>query len=72
MPQSDIAIVGVSCRYAGEATSPEKLHEMLLKGDDAWSKVPSSRFNIGAFHHPSRGRQGSTVRKVDVCLTSYQ
>jgi acyl transferase domain-containing protein len=34
---------------------------MLLKGRDAWSVVPSDRFNVDAFYHPSPGRQGSTV-----------
>lgn len=61
MTSADIAIVGMACRFAGDAKSPEAFHEMLEKGKDAWSKTPSSRFNIDAYQHPSRDRRGTMV-----------
>ncbi|KAG6361752.1 hypothetical protein INS49_009980 [Diaporthe citri] len=48
-----IAIVGLSCKLAGSARSPEKLWEMLAEGRSAWSEIPSSRFNVKGTHHPN-------------------
>ncbi|KAM4063228.1 polyketide synthase dehydratase [Hirsutella rhossiliensis] len=61
MPQGDVAIVGMACRFAGDAKSPDEFYEMLLNGRDSWSKVPSSRFNVDARHHPWAQRRGSLV-----------
>ncbi|KAI5463900.1 hypothetical protein BGZ63DRAFT_453186 [Mariannaea sp. PMI_226] len=58
---TDIAIVGMACRFAGDAKSPEAFYDMLQKGKDAWSKIPASRFNAEAFRHPSKDRSGTTV-----------
>lgn len=62
MSSSDIAVVGLACCFSGEARSPEAFHQMLVKGRDAWSEVPSSRYDAKAFQHPSRERCGTTVR----------
>ncbi|CAG8935901.1 unnamed protein product [Penicillium salamii] len=48
-----IAIIGIGCRFAGDATSPPKLWEMLENGRSAWSEIPSSRFNIDGWYHPN-------------------
>ncbi|KAI0550654.1 hypothetical protein F4679DRAFT_594564 [Xylaria curta] len=61
MSSSDIAIIGLACRFPGEARSPEAFFEMLLQGRDAWSKVPPTRFNSQAFLHPNREKPGSLV-----------
>ncbi|RDW95260.1 hypothetical protein BP5796_01023 [Coleophoma crateriformis] len=55
-----IAIIGMGCRFAGEATGPDKLWEMISAGADAWSEIPASRFNQDAFFHPNGAREGST------------
>ncbi|KAF2194360.1 putative polyketide synthase [Zopfia rhizophila CBS 207.26] len=47
-----IAIIGLSCKFAGDARSPEELWRMLAEGRNAWSEVPSSRFNLKGFFHP--------------------
>ncbi|CRG92715.1 Lovastatin nonaketide synthase [Talaromyces islandicus] len=47
-----LAIVGIGCRLPGDATSPEKLWDMLANGKSAWSKVPADRWNEEAFLHP--------------------
>lgn len=57
----DIAIIGLGCRFPGDAVSPSTFFDMILKGRDAWSVIPSERFNVDAFYHPSPGRHGSTV-----------
>ncbi|KAI0096862.1 hypothetical protein GGR51DRAFT_489918 [Nemania sp. FL0031] len=61
MSGSDIAIIGLACRFPGEARSPEAFFEMLLQGRDAWSEVPPTRFDPHAFFHPNRERPGSLV-----------
>jgi|SRR5271170_3837824 len=56
-----IAIVGMSCRFAGDATNPEKLWKMLSEGRSAWTEIPSSRFNLEGVYHPQNDNI-STVR----------
>ncbi|KAF2729917.1 ketoacyl-synt-domain-containing protein [Polyplosphaeria fusca] len=47
-----IAIVGMSCRFAGGASDPEKLWQLCAEGRTGWSEVPSDRFNIEGHYHP--------------------
>jgi acyl transferase domain-containing protein len=47
-----IAIIGLSCKFAGDARSPEELWKMLAEGRNAWSEIPTSRFNWKGFFHP--------------------
>ena len=56
-----IAIIGLSCRFPGDATSPEKFWEMCAEGRSAWTPIPGERFNAKAFYHPQGDKQ-STVR----------
>ncbi len=55
-----VAIIGMSCRFAGDATSPEKLWEVLAGGKSTWTEFPASRFNLEGVHHPDAERP-STV-----------
>jgi len=48
-----IAIIGLSCKFAGDATSPEKLWRLLAEGRSAWTEIPSSRFNSKGAYHPN-------------------
>lgn len=48
-----IAIVGVACRFPGDASSPEKLWSTLSNGRSAWREFPADRLNINGFYHPS-------------------
>ena len=54
-----IAVVGMSCRFPGEATSPEKLWQLCANAKSAWSEIPPDRWNRDAFYHPDGGRIGS-------------
>ncbi|KID62105.1 polyketide synthase, partial [Metarhizium brunneum ARSEF 3297] len=47
-----IAVVGMSCRLSGIATSPEGLWQMLARGLTGWSSNGSSRFQMNSFWHP--------------------
>ena len=57
---SPIAIVGMACRFPGDATSPTRFLDMLTKGRAAWSEIPKDRYNLEAFYHPDGARQGTT------------
>ena len=48
-----IAIVGMSCRFAGDIDHPEKLWQLLAEGRSAWSEIPKSRFNVDGVFHPN-------------------
>ncbi|KAI6777525.1 putative polyketide synthase, partial [Emericellopsis cladophorae] len=52
-PREPIAIVGSSCRFAGDATSPSKLWELLKEPRDVQSRIPDTRFCAEGFYHQS-------------------
>jgi hypothetical protein len=54
-----IAIVGLSCRFPGDATNPENLWKFLAEGRSAWTEVPETRFNQKAFFHPQAVKLGT-------------
>lgn len=54
-----IAIIGMSCRFPGDADSIDGFWEVLSKRRSAWSEVPKDRFNAEAYFHPSSDRQGA-------------
>lgn len=60
-----IAIIGMSCRFAGDVNDPEQLWHMCADGRSGWSPIPSSRFNMDAFYHPN------TEKLSTVCVKSH-
>jgi acyl transferase domain-containing protein len=54
-----IAIIGLGGRFPGDASSPERLWELVSEGRSARSEVPKDRFNVDAFYHPHHERQGT-------------
>ncbi|CAK7240705.1 MAG: Type I Iterative PKS [Sporothrix thermara] len=59
-PSEPIAVVASSCRFAGGATSPSKLWDLLKQPSDVSRNVPPSRFNVRAFYHPEGDYHGTT------------
>ncbi|KAH9222301.1 hypothetical protein DL95DRAFT_508189 [Leptodontidium sp. 2 PMI_412] len=59
--QEPIAIVGMSCRFGGDADTPKGFWDMLSRGESAWSKIPPSRWNSNSYYHPSPEREGSVT-----------
>ncbi|KIW12217.1 hypothetical protein PV08_09493 [Exophiala spinifera] len=51
-----IAIIGLSCRLPGEASTPASFWESLLKARSEYSKVPPERWETGAFYDPLKKR----------------
>ncbi|KAH8711877.1 hypothetical protein GQ44DRAFT_689781 [Phaeosphaeriaceae sp. PMI808] len=64
-----IAIIGIGCRFPGEATSGEELFEFLLKKRSARTEVPSDRYNVNAFYHPDGDHYGTTNNSAGHYLT---
>ncbi|KAL2173167.1 polyketide synthase [Thermothelomyces heterothallicus CBS 202.75] len=61
--QELIAIVGSACRFAGDASSPSKLWDLLREPRDVRSEIPESRFSANGFYHPDGAHHGrSNVR----------
>ena len=65
----DIAVIGIGCRFPGDAKSPKEFFDTLLNKRTGWSEVPKDRFNIDAFWHPSNERHGSIVCRGGHFLT---
>lgn len=58
-----IAIVGTACRFAGGASSPSKLWDLLSNPRDVRKVIPNSRFNVKSYYHPNPEYYGhSNVR----------
>jgi len=58
-PLEPIAVVGVGCRFAGEAKSPSALWDLLRKPTDA-SRDLTDRFDTASFYHPKGQHHGTT------------
>ncbi|KAL6710125.1 hypothetical protein ACN47E_009916 [Coniothyrium glycines] len=55
-----IAVIGLGCRFPGDATNGDKLWNFLSEKRSARSDVPSNRYNVDAFYHPDGDRYGTT------------
>jgi amino acid adenylation domain-containing protein/non-ribosomal peptide synthase protein (TIGR01720 family) len=44
-----VAIIGMSCRFPGQADSAEAFRELLWSGTDAIERVPADRWNAAAY-----------------------
>lgn len=45
-----IAIIGMGCRFPGDATSPSKLWDLCAEGRDGWSQIPKDRFDVNSLY----------------------
>jgi hypothetical protein len=54
-----IAVIGIGCRFPGDATSPDNFWKLISEGRSAHGRIPKDRFNIDAFYHPAGERKGS-------------
>ncbi|WP_414588370.1 alpha/beta fold hydrolase [Scytonema sp. PCC 10023] len=67
-----IAIIGMSCRFPGNANDPASFWHLLHEGVDAVTEIPPDRWDIGAFYDPDPEaalkvytRNGSFIEQVD-------
>lgn len=54
----DIAIVGMACRFPGEATGIDRLWDVLENSRDVWTEIPASRLSLAGWFHPDPNRLG--------------
>ncbi len=55
-----IAIVGIGCRFPGNAIGPRRFWNNLLSGVDAVTDVPTDRWNAQQFYDPVKNQPGKT------------
>ena len=67
-----IAVIGVGCRFPGNANHPDSFWQLLHEGIDAVTDVPSDRWDIDAYYDPdpeaplkAYTRKGSFIQQVD-------
>jgi acyl transferase domain-containing protein len=53
-----IAVIGMACRFAGDATSPSKLWDLCTGERDAWSPIPQNRFDVNSFYDAASEKMG--------------
>ena len=58
-----IAIIGMSCRFPGRASNPEKFWELLQGGISAREEIPAQRWNIEAYYHPDAEAPGKILTR---------
>ena len=58
-----VAIIGIGCRFPGNANSASELWKMLTEGKDAVSEVSPDRWSVEEFYHPSRGMIGKSATR---------
>lgn len=58
IPNEPIAIVGSACHFAGDASSPSKLWQLLRNPRDARREIPESRFSAKGFFHENNSHHG--------------
>ncbi len=47
-----IAIIGMSCKFAGGVSDPDKLWDLMASGKTGWSEIPVDRYDLkGVYHH---------------------
>ena len=67
-----IAVVGMGCRFPGDADGPEAFWRLLSQGVDAVREVPQDRWNIDDYYDPDPAapgkmntRWGGFLKRVD-------
>ena len=63
-PKDPIAIIGICCRFPGDADSPEKFWQLLENGVDAITPIPAGRWDTTRYEGVIPN-QGGFVRQVD-------
>ena len=59
-PSMPIAIIGMSCRFPGDVTSPEKLWELCASARSTWTPIPLDRFDQKGLYHEVKERSGTS------------
>ena len=70
--RSVIAIIGLGCRFPGQANDPQAFWELLRAGVDTVTEVPPERWDVEAYYDPdpdvpgkAYSRWGAFLKDVD-------
>ena len=58
-----LAIVGIGCRFPGEANDVESFWNMLIEGRSGIREVPPDRWSLARYYHPDRAVPGAIVTR---------
>lgn len=68
----EIAIIGMGCRFPGEANDPDSFWDILINKKDVIDDIPSDRWDINQFYDPDQSvkgkiytNQGGFLKDVD-------
>ncbi|KAK4446921.1 reducing polyketide synthase rads1 [Podospora aff. communis PSN243] len=62
-PRAPIAIIGLACRFPGDASNPSKFWDLLKEGREAYSER-TNRYNEDAFHYAGGDNRRQNVLPV--------
>lgn len=65
-----IAVIGIGCRFPGDADSPEAFWRLLLAGRDAISETPADRWDVEALYDPDPNAPGKMYTRWGGFLSS--
>ncbi len=67
-----IAVIGIGCRFPGEADTPDAFWELLRNGKDAVTNMPKDRWDLDSYYDPdpeAAGKmyvqKGAFIKSVD-------
>ena len=69
--QAPVAIIGMACRFPGEANGLDALWHLLLSGKDAIEDIPASRWDRDKFYDADRKKPGKMVCKQGGFITDH-
>ena len=58
-----VAIVGIGCRFPGDANDPESFWRLLVEGRSGIREVPPNRWSLQRYYHPDPSAVGAMVTK---------
>jgi acyl transferase domain-containing protein len=61
--RSDIAIVGIGCRFPGGVTDADSFWKLLETGTDAITEIPKSRWSADAFYNGNPDEPGKMTTR---------
>lgn len=69
--QSDVAIVGIGCRYPGGVHGSDAFWSFLEAGGDGVCEVPRDRWSLSEHYHPEKDQPGKTYVNRAAFLTDW-
>ncbi|GAM82786.1 Beta-ketoacyl synthase [Dothideomycetidae sp. 11243] len=60
-----IAVIGMSCKFSGGASNPDKLWELMASGKTGWSGIPIDRFDLKGVYHSNHERNSTVAFNAD-------